>query len=105
MMQTQEVDALVAHLNADVGLLKQVRRNPHQALRHLDMPNALNRAVRANRSSDLRAMPGRSDDSGVDALAYTQGPKCSTGCTQMGCYTDVANCPSKYACTGVRPKC
>jgi hypothetical protein len=104
-MNETVITDFVARLASDQKLAAAIRANLIKSAHEFGLPQPLFNAISANRAADPQPFFKMSDTIFMVEGKYTTGGKCSTACTQAGCYTGGGNCPSNYACTGVKPKC
>jgi hypothetical protein len=105
-MSTNEdarVSGLITQLATDKDFLQAVRQDVTTVISRVSLPNEIAHSIIASNSTDLRGLCGMDDNEFVFA-GYTKGDKCSTACSQAGCYTE-NKCPSNFGCSGNPPKC
>jgi hypothetical protein len=98
------VSDLITQLATDKDFLQAVRQDVTTVISRVPLPNEIVNSILASNSSNLRGLYGVDDEEFLFVGQYTKGDKCSTACTQAGCYTE-GKCPSKFGCSGNPPKC
>ena len=104
-MNETMITSFVARVASDERLAAAIRADPIKSAHEFELPQALFDVISSNRAADPQAFFKTSDTLFAVETQYTKGDRCSTACTQAGCYTQGNNCPSNFGCTGVRPKC